>query len=125
LVLNDGEGEFVIMSLLPPAYAALEPFAVDWALATTAERAAKRGISTEAERQALYAAVMPVAAQALSELDGKPLASLDAREKRLLDLLLSFSHVSLAVELQRDDEPQHAVFRQRMRLTASPADKAA
>ncbi len=113
------------MSLLPSAYAALEPFATDWALHTTAERAAKRGSSTEAERQALYAAVMPVAAQALSELDGKPLASLDASEKRLLDLLLSFAHVSLAVELQRDDEPQHAVFRQRMLVTASPADKAA
>ena len=113
------------MSLLPSAYAALEPFATDWALPTTAERAAKRGSSTEAERQAFYDAVMPVAAQALSELDGRPLASLDASEKRLLDLLLAFSHVSLAVELQRDDEPQHAVFRQRMRITASPADKAA
>ena len=113
------------MSLLPPAYAALEPFVADWALSTTAERAAKRGASNEAERQTFYAAVMPVASQALSELDGKPLASLDAGEKRLLDLLLSFSHVSLAVELQRDDEPQHAVFRQRMKITASPADKAA
>ena len=113
------------MSLLSSAYAALEPFAADWALPTTAERAAKRGSSTEAERQAFYDAVMPVAAQALSELDGRPLASLDASEKRLLDLLLAFSHVSLAVELQRDDEAQHAVFRQRMRITASPADKAA
>ncbi len=113
------------MPFLPPAYAALETFAADWALPTTAERAARRGASTEAQRQALYAAVMPVAAQALSELDGRPLANLDASENRLLDLLLSFAHVSLAVELQRDDEPQHAVFRQRMTITASPADKAA
>lgn len=110
---------------LPPAYAALEPFAAEWALPTTAQRAARRGSSSEAERQALYDAVMPIAAQALAELDGKPLASLDAGEKRLLDLLLSFSHVSLAVELQRDEEPQHAVFRQRMQITRSPADQAA
>jgi len=43
----------------------------------------------------------------------------------LLDLLLAFTHISLAVELQRDDEPQHAVFRHRMRITRSPADQAA
>ena len=54
------------MPLLPEAYAALEPFAADWAPDTAAGRAAKRSNSTAAERQIFYDAVQPIAAAALT-----------------------------------------------------------
>ena len=110
------------MPLLPPAYATLEPFAAQWALPTTVERAARRSQSTAAERQAFYDAVSPIAAQTLDALDAKPLSELSEQEKRLLDLLLAFSHVALAIEIQGTDEDRHAPWRDRMVITRSPAD---
>jgi len=110
------------MSLLPEGYQALEPFAADWALPTAAERAAKRGDSTPAQRKAFYEAALPLAGPALSALDAKPLVSLDDKERRLLDLLLTFAHVSLAVEVQGEAEAQHTLWRNRMQITRAPAD---
>lgn len=110
------------MSLLPAAHADLEPFADAWALPTAAERATRRSRSTPQERQAFYDAVAPRAAALLDELDRKPLADLDAAEKRLMDLLLAFAHVSLAIEIQGKDEVQHSQWRDRMVITRSPAD---
>ncbi len=110
------------MPLLPEAYAALEPFAADWAPDTAAGRAAKRSNSTAAERQIFYDAVQPIAAAALTELDQKPLAELDGQELCLLDLLMCFAHVSLAVEVQGDAEDQHRLWRDCMVITQAPAD---
>jgi hypothetical protein len=39
-----------------------------------------------------------------------------------MDLLLSFAHVTMAVEMLDKAEPGHAQFRQTMRITRSPAD---
>ncbi|WP_144039847.1 hypothetical protein [Novosphingobium sp. TH158] len=110
------------MSLLPAAYADLEPFAAQWSLPTAAERAMQRSTSTKEERQAFYDAMCPRAAAMLDELDTKPLAELDDQEKRLLDMLLAFSHVSLAIEIQGADEEEHAKWRNRMVITRAPAD---
>ena len=110
------------MSLLPAAYAALEPFVADWALPTTAARAARRGSSTAAERQAFYDAVQPVAGEALAGIEARPLESLSEAEKRLLDLLLTFAHVSLAVEIHGKAEAAHTPWRNRMVITRSSAD---
>lgn len=110
------------MSLLPAGYETLEPFAAEWALPTSAQRATKRGESSPEARQAFYAAALPVAGPALAALDAKPLGELDAQEKRLLDLLLTFSHIALAVEIQGEAEAQHTPWRNRMRVTAAPAD---
>ena len=109
---------------LPPTFAALESFVAEWALPTCAERAAQRGNSTAEARETFYAAMSPQAAAAIAALDAKPLSDLDASELRLMDLLLAFAHVSLAVEIQGDAEARHALFRSRMALTRAPADRA-
>lgn len=109
-------------SLLPAGFEALEPFVESWALATTAERAQHRSDSTEAERLAFYEAAKDLAPDALTLLDRKSLNGFDAREERLMNLVLSLAHVSLAVEAQGSDEPRHAAFRQHMRILRSSAD---
>ncbi len=110
------------LSRLPEGFAALEPFAGDWAIATSAARAARRDDSGAAEQEIFYNAARDFLDPALAMLDGKPLAKLDEKERRLLDLMLTFAHVSIAVEVQRDFEPQHTVMRRHMRITRTPAD---
>lgn len=110
------------MTLLPEAYAQLESFAAVWALPTTAERAAARSTSTAAERQAFYDAVSLQAAAILDELDTHSLDALTDQEKRLLDMVMAFGHVALAVEIQGPDEARHRVWRDRMVITRASAD---
>lgn len=110
---------------LPAGYEALEPFIARWALPGSAARAGARSNSTAEERAAFYAAAAPLAGPALAALDTKPLAALTAAERTLLDLMLGFAHVSLAVEVQGKDEPWHRQWRDRMAVTAAPADRAA
>lgn len=107
---------------MPDGFAALEPFVDDWAIAGSAARAARRDDSSAAERDAFYAAAAGLLDPALALLDGKPLDALDDRERRLLDLMLTLAHVSIAVEIQRDHEPRHMVLRREMRITRTPAD---
>lgn len=109
-------------SRLPDGFAALESFVDDWAIAGSAARAARRDNSSEAERAAFYAVAAGLLEPALTLLDGKPLDALDDKERRLLDLMLTLAHVSIAVEIQRDHEPRHMVLRRKMRITRSPAD---
>ena len=110
------------MSALPVGYAALEPFVSQWAVSGMANRAALRGSSTPDERQAIYEATAPLLAQALDELDAKPLDALDDKEQRLLNLCLSLAHVALAIESQGPDEDKHTPNRNSMRITRAPAD---
>ncbi len=108
-------------ALLPEGFTALEAFVEKWSVPGTAARAARRGESTQAEREAFYAAARDLLTPALAQLDSKPLPALDAAEKRLLDMMLSLAHVALAVEGLGDDEPRHATMREHMRITRSPA----
>ena len=87
-----------------------------------AQRARRRSTSSAEERAAFYAAITPQVSPALTYLDGKPLAQFDDRDRRLMKLLLSLSHVALAVELQGDDEARHAQGRQHIRITRASAD---
>ena len=111
------------MNLLPEGFAALEPFVERWAIAGTANRAVLRGQSTADERRASYEAALPMAAAALDHLDTKALSKLDVGEQRLMDLVLSFAHVSIAVEIQQEDEAKHAALRAYVPITRSPADE--
>lgn len=108
--------------LLPPGYSQLEPFVANWALPTTFARAARRGDSTPQERQAFYDAVQPLSGAAMAAIESKPLEDLTEAENRLLDLLLTFAHVSLAVEVQGKAEEEHSRWRERMVITRSAAD---
>jgi len=107
---------------LPPGFEALEPFADSWGLSGAANRAHRRFASSEAERAAFYTVATRLLPDALAYLDAKPLETLDEKEKRLMNLLLSLCHVSLAVEVQGDAEVKHAQYRQFLTITRAPSD---
>jgi len=108
--------------LLPAGYESLEPFVAYWAVDGTANRDRRRGDSTAEQRQLFFDAAKELVAKALQELDCKPLSQLDEREQRLMNLMLSFAHVTMAVEMLGDAEPRHAGFRKVMPIIRSPAD---
>ncbi len=108
---------------LPAGFEALAPFVEYWAVDTAAERAHCRDVSDEMSRVAFYNAANGLLAKALAYLDAKPFAQFDESEQRLMKLVLSFAHVSMAVELQREEEPKHAKNRPYLRITRAPADQ--
>ena len=107
---------------LPKGFETLEPFAARWAIKGMAARAQARLDSTEADRLSFFDAAKDFVAPALARLDHKPLAGLDDSEKRLMDLMLSFAHVSIAVEMQGENEARHANAAPMMRITRATAD---
>jgi hypothetical protein len=109
-------------SPLPPGFEQLAPFVDSWSIAGAAHRAQRRIESGEAERAAFYQAAKDALPAALAHLDRKPLAQLDERETRLMNLMLSFAHVALAVEVQAGDETKHAQARKHFRITRASAD---
>jgi hypothetical protein len=88
------------MSVLPPDFADLEPYA-DWSLATEAERYAKRLASTMDELQAFYDAAFPRLDDMTAYLDELPLDALPADATRLLWLCYSLVNASFPVEVWR------------------------
>ncbi len=115
------------MSLLPDGFAALEPFAEFWAAESLSERDNRRLDSSEEQRKAFYDAATETAAGAMDYLDSKSFAEFDEADHRLMDLMLALVHVTIAVEVQREDEPIHARGARRMpivRERASPRDHA-
>jgi hypothetical protein len=109
-------------ALLPEDFAALEPFVAQWAVAGSAARSMARTYSTDAERQAFYAAGAPLLAEALTYLDATLLANHDATQQRLMNLCLALAHVAMAVEAHGPDEARHAPMREAMIITRTPAD---
>ncbi len=107
---------------LPTGFEALAPFVEFWAADTAAARAHCRDSSDEASRIAFYNATVDLVPKALAYLDTKPLNQFDDSEQRLMKLVLSFGHVAMAVELQREEESKHATYRPHMRITRAPAD---
>jgi hypothetical protein len=85
---------------LPAGFGELEPFA-DWALATEAERYAKRLASTMDELQAFYDAAFPRLDEAVTYLDQFPLDALPDDATRLLWLCYSLVNASFPVEVWR------------------------
>jgi hypothetical protein len=111
-----------VQTKLPAGFEALEPFVGEWAIDGAANRARRRLDSNEAERAAFFEAAKPLLAPAIARLDETPLAKFDASEKRLMDLMLTFAHIALAVETQGDDEPKHAADARFMTITRAPSD---
>lgn len=109
-------------SLLPVGFEELEPFVAFWAVGTTAARANCRDTSDEASREAFYHTASVLAPKALEYLDQKSLDELNEGEQRLMQIVLSFAHVAMAVELQREEEDEHAKWRPFMRITRSTGD---
>ena len=107
---------------LPPGFEGLESFVGAWALEGANNRLRARLESTEAERVAFFDAAKDLVAPGLEYLDRKPPSQFDAREKRLMNLFLTFAHVALAVEVQGDEEPKHARGARHFTITRAPAD---
>ena len=107
---------------LPSGFESLEPFVEKWSIAGAANRVQCRIESEADDRVAFYNAAKDLTAPALALLDQKPLAQLDAEEERLMNLLLSLAHISLAVEVQADAESKHARFAKFMKVIRAPSD---
>ena len=88
------------MTMLPAAFADLEPFA-EWSLATERERYAKRLSSTMEELQAFYDAAFPRLEEAMAYLDKFDLNALPDDATRLLWLCYSLVNASFPVEVWR------------------------
>ena len=93
---------------LPAQFASLEPFAAYWAAPTLDLRDTRRLESSEEQRLAFYHAVKDIAPAMLEYLDGKSFSAYDEADHRLMDLLLSLIHLSLAVEVEGNEEQLHA-----------------
>lgn len=111
-----------IANSLPAGFEALEPFVEKWSIAGAANRVQCRLQSEAVDRIAFYNAAKDMAAPALALLDKKPLDQFDDSEERLMNLLLSLTHISLAVEVQAETEPKHARFSQFMKIIRAPSD---
>ena len=85
-------------TLLPAQFAALEPFAEKWCLATEGKRYAQRLASSMPDMQAFYDAVVPRAEEAISYCDQFPLAELPEDALNLLHMLYSMVLISFPVE---------------------------
>jgi len=107
---------------LPAGFESLECFVDGWAIEGANNRLQRRLGSEPGERQEFFSAFKDLAPAALDLLDKKPLDQLDDDERRLMNLLLSLVHVSLAVEIQRDHEPYHASYARFITINHAPAD---
>ena len=90
------------MSLLPDAFADLEPFATRWSLASEPERWARRHESSMDEMRRLYEAVSPRVEAIYGYVDQFPLDDLPEDARNLLHLMFSFVMVSFPVEVWDD-----------------------
>jgi hypothetical protein len=86
-------------AMLPPAFAALEPFAPTWCLATEAERWRERHDSTMAELTAFYDAIFPRVEEAIAYCDQFALDDLPPDATHLLWMIYSLVMVSMAIEV--------------------------
>ena len=109
-------------ALLPSGFEALQPFVHQWSVPSTYERDRCRSNSRPEERSAFFHAAKDLIDPALALLDQKALDSLSEQEKRLMDLVLAFAHVAMAVEIHGENEQRHARLRARMNITLSPTD---
>ncbi len=93
---------------LPAQFAALEPHAEYWAAPSLSLRDTRRLESSPQQRMAFYNAVKDIAPAMLEYLDGKPFNTYDEADHRLMDLVSSLIHLSLAVEVEGNEEHLHA-----------------
>jgi hypothetical protein len=89
------------MTMLPPEFADLEPFAEKWSLPTERHRYDLRLASTMEELQAFYDAMYPRATAALDHLDQLDITDLPDDALNLIRLCYALSTVSFAVDCFR------------------------
>jgi hypothetical protein len=89
------------MTVLPEAFADLEPWVEDWAKPTRAERYATRLSKSYGELAEFYDAAAARAEEAIAYLDGFDLNDLPDDAGRLMRLMYSLILVSYAVNIFR------------------------
>ena len=109
-------------TLLPEGFEALEPFVEYWAVAPAALRAERRTLSTQQQREDFYNIANGILPAALAYLDIMSLSQLCESERRLMNLMCSFAHAAYAIEVQAENESQHARLRNGLRITRATAD---
>lgn len=87
------------MTMLPPQFADLEPWARTWSLASEQERWDRRHASTMEELIAFYDAVFPRLEEAIEFCDKHDLDDLPEDVLNLLHLIYSLALVAMAVEI--------------------------
>ena len=96
---------------LPPGFDALSPY-LDWALATESARSRKRlGSSIEA-MQDFYEVMLPRVDDIMQHLSAYDLETMPPAEQNLLNLCLSLSEVSFAVEVYGQPEVPNSMQEQ-------------
>jgi len=103
---RNGVGESGVQSSLPDGFADLERW-IDWALPTEHARNRKRWSASMAESQAFYDVMQIRCGDALTYLDRTPLTDLDDRQRRLLDMCLALTEVSVTVEMYGEPQPKY------------------
>lgn len=96
-------------TLLPAAFAALEPWVADWAIEDGHQRYLKRVSSSMEQIRAFYDAIFPHAEAAVAyvnQFDYREQLPADARNLR--NLLYALITVSLAVELWKQPRVRHS-----------------
>lgn len=86
-------------TLLPVEFAALEPFAQTWCLATETERYHRRVASSMEEMQAFHDAFFPRLEEAIEYCDTFPLDELPDDVVHLVQLIHSLIMVAMSVEV--------------------------
>jgi hypothetical protein len=109
-------------AILPQGFEDLADLVDEWALATTAERFAKRSASTLDEMKRFYDRVFPRLEVIFTALGTKPLDALAEDERRLLALALSLAEVSLAVERYGAPLPFRGLPASRFEIAANQLD---
>ena len=107
---------------LPDGFEDLEPFVEAWAVATTADRVARRNKASYVEKTAFYAVAVRRLTDALAYLDRRDLKTLNPAERRLYELVLAVAHVSLAVERQKEGDEALASSRELLTVRRSVSD---
>jgi hypothetical protein len=99
---------------LPDAFKDLERFEAGWALASEPARMAKRETSSMDEIKSFYDAMIGRLPAIAAHLDKHPIDALPERESNLLNLALSLTEASFAVE--RYNQPTVINGRERARF---------
>jgi hypothetical protein len=95
-------------TLLPSAFAELEPYAQTWCLATETERWNARMASAMPEMHEFYDAFFPRLEEAIEYCDKFPLDDLPDDALNLLHLIYSLIMVAMAVEVMHQAVPTDA-----------------
>jgi hypothetical protein len=95
-------------SLLPPAFAELEPFAQIWCLATETERWDKRITSSMSDMQQFYDAFFPRLEEAIDYCDKFSLDDLPDDVLHLLHMIYSLVMIAMSIEIMHQPAPVDA-----------------